>query len=772
MRIFAGIEAVQDRQSAERGVPRYTLEFAVAMQQDAPDVVDRWLLRAGEPLPPTLLDLLPTGKLAFTDDRTLPAPDVLHALAPFERVGKGLRLGDVFPDRLRGTRTKLVSTLYDLIPLIYADHYLVDAQYRSDYRLALDIVTSSDLVLTISESTARDASRLLHIPPARLAVIGTGVPESFADPALQAPEERLADRFPELRPGFLLSVGGMDFRKNMAGLIQGYALLDPEVRDRHQLVLVCKLTPGGKAELAALIADLELGDSVLLTDAVSDGVLRALYSRTALFIFASLYEGFGLPVVEALRSGAPVVVGDNSSLRDIVPQAEARFDASDPRDIARVVQRTLSSEERRMATIREVDHSGHVWANVVAETVNAYRRLRRSPVTTVTRPRIAFVTPLPPAPSGVSTYSERLLRELHRHVEVDVFAQHGAQLESLSGVELHSYGEFPQIRGLRDYQAVVVAIGNSDHHLEPFEILSRYGGTAMMHDARLTGLMSIVADSRPDLLDPDSLDDIRYTRRGLLPERLHQYGSYAVEEAKQTNALLAGPVVRAADQVLVHSLSAQSITSLEAPSRDRGKVAVLPFGFPLRSRGRGRRDAVTSFGLVTTGKQAELLCRAFILAAADVADVVFAFVGDVPQAELRQTLEQMIHDAGLDDRILLSGRVDDAAYDSWLDRSILTIQPRTQFNGESSAAVAESIGAGVPTLVSDLGWMAELPGDVVEKIPRDVTAAALAEQITRLLEDPDGLERMSRSGVEFARLRGFDSVALALLAALGVAPSA
>src|SRR5690606_39037437 len=152
--------------------------------------------------------------------------------------------------------------------------------------------------------------------------------------------------------------------------------------------------------------------------------------------------------------------------------------------------------------LREIDHRAHTWKAVADATIDAYGRLRPAKESRrVRRPRIAFVTPLPPAPSGISDYSIRLLDHLRHRVDVDVFSQAGAQVPDWDGVEFHAYGEFFALSELRDYHDVVVAIGNSEFHVDAFEILTTAGGTVMLHDVRLTGLMSIVGESRSDLLD-------------------------------------------------------------------------------------------------------------------------------------------------------------------------------------------------------------------------------------------------------------------------------
>ena len=121
-------------------------------------------------------------------------------------------------------------------------------------------------------------------------------------------ERVLASRLRELRPGFLLYVAGFEFRKNLERLITAYGLLPEELRASHQLVIACRLLPS-EAELMrewAARAGIR-AEQLVLTGYVTDAELGALYHACELFVFPSLYEGSGLPILEAMSCGAPVI---------------------------------------------------------------------------------------------------------------------------------------------------------------------------------------------------------------------------------------------------------------------------------------------------------------------------------------------------------------------------------------------------------------------------------------------------------------------------------
>jgi hypothetical protein len=163
-------------------------------------------------------------------------------------------------------------------------------------------------------------------------VIDAGVTTTFAA-AFAGPEaawQVLSERLGHVRDGFFLYVGGIDFRKNIPRLIEAHALLPAEVRARHQLVIVCRVEDETRRELE----ELSLGfgarpGELLLAGFVTDDELAALYHVCRLFVFASFYEGSGLPILEAMTCGAPVVASNTSTSPEILGDLEGTFDPFD-----------------------------------------------------------------------------------------------------------------------------------------------------------------------------------------------------------------------------------------------------------------------------------------------------------------------------------------------------------------------------------------------------------------------------------------------------------
>ncbi len=364
---------------AERGIARYVAEHSRALLEIAPELIG-WIGLSDEvPLPESGGALLDSGKVAWHDKDHGPsgqAPGIYHVMSPFEA---DFELDDVWPAWSR-ERSRLVVTLYDLIPLIMRDQYNADWGYWATAWIArLGLMRSAHQVLTISQQTADDAMEHLRVPEERITVIDSGVSDHFSKLVSSRAEAEsiLSEALPKVRPGFLLYVGGTDFRKNLEGAIRGYAELPPPLRDAHQLVIACNLAFLRRFNLRAFARKLGIEPrNFLLTGFVADRELAALYRACELFVFPSLYEGAGLPILEAMTCGAPVAASGVSAMPELLGDMRATFDPEDPADIARCLREILE-DPALLDALRERSHQRaalYTWERVAKRTIEGYER--------------------------------------------------------------------------------------------------------------------------------------------------------------------------------------------------------------------------------------------------------------------------------------------------------------------------------------------------------------------------------------------------------------
>jgi len=242
------------------------------------------------------------------------------------------------------TRKPFVVTIHDLGPLTQP-HFFRNTRPWVMQRSLKQVVRKADAIVCVSQSTADEVRD--YVGPAvdgRLRVVLEGVSEAFfdaPDPALLASLDLPAQGTP-----FILSAGAISPRKNVEGLLRAMIRLAREIP--HHLVLVGGAGwDGGPIEAA--LADRALRGRVHSVGYVSDDQLRALYHAAELYVHPSLYEGFGLPVLEAMASGTPVLASDSTSLPEVVGQAGRLTDASDPDALARAIAEICGSPEGRAA---------------------------------------------------------------------------------------------------------------------------------------------------------------------------------------------------------------------------------------------------------------------------------------------------------------------------------------------------------------------------------------------------------------------------------------
>jgi glycosyltransferase involved in cell wall biosynthesis len=233
--------------------------------------------------------------------------------------------------------------LYDLIPFLNPAAYLALPLARTLYMAKIDSLRRASLLLAISDYARQEAIDTLSLDSAGVVAISTAVDETFI-PHQMTQEELAAIRqqFGISRPMLMYAPGGYDKRKNLPGLINAWALLPTALRQGHQLVIASRLTDDNRADLVAHARNKGLrADEMVLTGYVSDDSLIGLYQCAALFIFPSLHEGFGLPALEAMACGAPVIGSNTTSLPEVIGLEEAMFDPTSPPAMAAKISQVL-----------------------------------------------------------------------------------------------------------------------------------------------------------------------------------------------------------------------------------------------------------------------------------------------------------------------------------------------------------------------------------------------------------------------------------------------
>jgi glycosyltransferase involved in cell wall biosynthesis len=363
-----------------RGIPRHVSELIPALVDAAPDAIGAIGLDPSQPVPPALSRYEESGLLVeygASPPAGRPMPSIFHLLSPFEA---DLSYEEIWPAWIRDSRCRLVVTLHDLVPVVMREQYLAEWGYRAvAWTARLGLMRCADQVLTISAHTAADATEYLAVPEERLTVIDSGVSDHFSSLVgdRKEAESLIRSELRGVRPGFLLYVGGTDYRKNLEGTVLAYARLSPELRRAHQLVIACEIPFLRRQELKAQARSLGVeAGQMALVGYVTDRQLAALYRSSDLFVFSSLYEGAGLPILEAMSCGTAVAVSGVSAMPELLGDEDATFNPADPEDMARCIGDVLSTpgrlERLRERSCRQA--RVHTWARVARKTLDGYAR--------------------------------------------------------------------------------------------------------------------------------------------------------------------------------------------------------------------------------------------------------------------------------------------------------------------------------------------------------------------------------------------------------------
>jgi glycosyltransferase involved in cell wall biosynthesis len=769
--VLVDIQATQSASYRDRGVARYAAELAAALWRGHQPLVHSFLLNPDLSPPGSIEPLVASGRLVYSDrvqfrERDVETARLLHLMSPFEL---DVPIGRVWPAAAASRGLGLVVTLYDLIPEVFPDRYLADPGLRRRYRARLELVRAADLILALSDTTARDAIEHLHLPEAQVVVVGAAASATYARPARVA-ESLAAARaaVPGLEPRFVLYTAGMDDRKNFQGLFRAWARLPVTVRNEWQLVMVCAMDDPTRNHLVHLAREVGIESRLLLPGFVPDAVLRMLYQSTDLFVFPSLYEGYGLPVAEAFACGARVIGSGTSSVAELLVP-EAQFDPADDDAMARAIERALTDDVLRTTLDDQARRPLPDWDAVADRVADAYAQLLARPRAAARRrPLVAIVTPLPPAASGVADYSYRLIEALREHCDVHAFADGRARVDPALGPPRAPDGvEVLPVRRLLDqerarggYDCVVYCLGNSEFHAGALAQLRRRSGVVLAHEVRLTELYAHGGDESGAV--PGGFAACLNAMYDGLPPGIGASGRLAPGEAERAGVLMAADVVTLADRFVVMSEFAADRVRLDVALEDVDRIAVMPFGMPDPVRDATpageRQPLIASFGVVNEVKQYALLVAALPMVLERVPHATLALVGPCAEAD-RQAVEKLAATLGLGDRVVVTGAVTAGEYASWLDRAAVAVQLRRTANGESSAAVADCLAAGAALVVTGIGASRDLPPAGVVPVSPDVSPGELATAVADLLANADRRATLAASAREYVARNSFTIVA-------------
>jgi glycosyltransferase involved in cell wall biosynthesis len=321
-------------------------------------------------------------------DTTCPLPPEVRVVVSSSRVPRIVWMQTIAPRLLRRLRVDVAHFTNGMVPLalpvptvvtIHDMSLTMFPKYHPPRRVLLNrplvdlAARRADAIITVSESAKRDIVRLYGSQAERIHVVHEAAAPSFQPVRDRAVLARVRERY-DLADRFILYVGTIEPRKNLPKLIEGFASRRKSGQLPHQLVCA---GPYGwlSRDIEDLIDRLQIEDAVRFTGYVPFGDLAALYSLAEMFVFPSLYEGFGLPVIEAMACGTPVVTGHVAALEEVGGGAVEQVGHLDADSLGDAMVRLAGDRQHRerLSTLGRERAQLFSWERAARETLKVYR---------------------------------------------------------------------------------------------------------------------------------------------------------------------------------------------------------------------------------------------------------------------------------------------------------------------------------------------------------------------------------------------------------------
>jgi glycosyltransferase involved in cell wall biosynthesis len=242
---------------------------------------------------------------------------------------------------------KKVVTIHDIAPLTGLN---TTSRFNVvlHKRLLPRVIKRADIIITVSQFSKNEIVKYFGTEPDKIKVVYQGISEGFRI----VPKTELTPIFAKykLPPTFILYVGAICKQKNIQLLLKAYSRIKKEISEK--VVIVGPQMYGGDNNLFQLIRDLDLKEDVIFTGYVNDNELPLFYNAASIFVFPSLYEGFGLPPLESMACGTPVITSDRTSLPEVVGDAGLMVNPSDVDSMIRTIKMLLNDEDLRRKMIK------------------------------------------------------------------------------------------------------------------------------------------------------------------------------------------------------------------------------------------------------------------------------------------------------------------------------------------------------------------------------------------------------------------------------------
>jgi glycosyltransferase involved in cell wall biosynthesis len=669
-----------------------------------------------------------------------------------------LMLNVCLPEKIDGC--KCFATIHDLIPIVMSRVYLKKwpRSHREAYQNRVErLPWQMDGLIFVSKASMTDYSRLND----DIVKVGSVI-YNAVDHARFWPFDRIVPLSSDPDP-YVLFIGGFDPRKNMEKAVAAFAELvrtDSDSFDRLRFVVVCAYEEEEKERFLRMADKLGVIDRVSLKNNVDDDALAHLYRHARLFFFPSLYEGFGLPILEAMASGIPVVTTDRGALPEIGANAVRYCSPENASQMAAEMESAIKAVDTSTAgKIDGLAQAGRFhWNKSAKQYADLFMsaQLGSGADSHGRKLQVGYVTPWPPQRSGIANHNFELVRRLHQTLRLTLYLEKGAaHIHNPEGLQVKKLTDLPS-----DYDnldLVIYHIGNNvAFHKRIYQLAWSHPGLVVLHDVNIhqflyEGFFNTAKEN--------------YYRSALL-EGYGETGRKYYEDIKQIRTFhdiwkfpMSHALAKRSKGMIVHSFWALQ----QFEGIDNVFVVPLAANTPERSSDIETRAQlydrlgldensflVASIGFVNKLKRIHKVLEALKILIERGYPIQFVLCGQLTDPGF--DFDERCRSLGIESRVIKTGYLDDRDFKTILQNCDVVVNLRCPSMGESSAALMDAFAYGNACIVSNYNQYGEIPDTVCWKADVDhKEISQLVAFLEVLLRDPGVKRQLGQNAYEFVR---------------------
>ena len=679
---------------------------------------------------------------------------------------------------------RIATILYDLIPyLCQGSPKTIDIGFLRQgiypphlwerYLARLEHIKSFDFFFSISDSTKKAFEAELDIPENKIQTLYCGLGDCFTKKQNQEISERLEDKL-NLPERYILTVTGFNFRKNIEGGIRVFSKLLPKIRRTVKYVIQCSLNDEEIKIVEGWVRKYKVEGQVIISGGtLEEEDLTELYRGAEIFFFPSFYEGLGLPVLESMACGVPVVTSDTGGLSEVVLDAGIKINPQDEDAFASAIESLLNNkgerEKFRQAGFERIKNFS--WDNAsqtIISSLSSFKddKLEREPhtlkypesISEGKKIKLAYFSPHNPLPSGISDYSESLLNELRKYFEIDLFVEDYIPTSNnlLTNHNLFSFRDYNYIAREQNYALNIFHIGNNSLHKIIYKMLRAHPGIVVMHEFSLCGFFREGLNTYfnfAEIWDKLQFEPLVDTGENYPPNLINFLNNLSPKEIPFLK-----DIVISAKRIIVHSnwLKEKIITwreqaeakkCLKPANKDRwAEIDVIPMGADappewtknesktiIRKKWNIPEDAfvVAVVGTINRFKRLEVVLRAFDFFRKRHPNPILAISGTFADIEYYREIRQQIEWSKMDFLVRFFGYLEMDDLIRLILASDVCVNLRFPTLGEMSGIIPRILALERPLIVSEVDSFKELPDDCCIKV---VVGGGEAEELASLFK--------------------------------------